>query len=146
MLLHLHGVIYMYLIHMYLTYRYTAGIVGYVLAAGVATSIFAPSFGKLYKKEQVLEGKCLSVPTLALQQLTAADVSVVLPVGQRIIFPFLLQATTGSCRHACGRTQSRLLSLAALRRRARWSRVASQSLCAIERACCAPSCSTALSR
>lgn len=39
------------------TDKYTAGIVAYVLGAGVATSIFAPSFGSLAKKEQELEGE-----------------------------------------------------------------------------------------
>ena len=38
------------------TDKYTAGIVAYVLGAGIATSAFAPSFGSLAKKEQELEG------------------------------------------------------------------------------------------
>jgi hypothetical protein len=36
--------------------KYSLAILGYVMAAGVATSVFAPSFGSLYKKEQELEG------------------------------------------------------------------------------------------
>ena len=37
--------------------KYSVAILGYVMAAGVATSVFAPSFGGLYKKEQELEGE-----------------------------------------------------------------------------------------
>jgi ABC transporter transmembrane region 2 len=44
------------------TDKYTAGIVAYVLGAGIATSAFAPSFGSLAKKEQELEGTAASVP------------------------------------------------------------------------------------
>lgn len=36
--------------------KYTVGIIAYVLGAGIATSVFAPSFGSLAKKEQELEG------------------------------------------------------------------------------------------
>ena len=43
------------------TDKYTAGIVAYVLGAGIATSVFAPSFGSLAKKEQELEGVPLSI-------------------------------------------------------------------------------------
>jgi ABC transporter transmembrane region 2 len=43
------------------TDKYTAGIIAYVLGAGIATSAFAPSFGSLAKKEQELEGAAASV-------------------------------------------------------------------------------------
>ena len=42
--------------------RYAAGIVGYVLAAGVVTTVLSPGFGKLFKKEQDLEGDPVLVP------------------------------------------------------------------------------------
>lgn len=38
------------------TNKYTAGILGYVIAAGSFTAIFAPNFGKLIKKQQENEG------------------------------------------------------------------------------------------
>jgi ABC transporter transmembrane region 2 len=44
------------------TDKYTAGIVAYVLGAGIATSAFAPSFGSLAKKEQELEGAPATAP------------------------------------------------------------------------------------
>lgn len=38
------------------SHKYTAGIMAYVLGAGVMTTIFAPNFGKLYSRQQENEG------------------------------------------------------------------------------------------
>ena len=36
--------------------RYALGIAGYVVAAGAVTTVLSPSFGRLFKREQELEG------------------------------------------------------------------------------------------
>jgi ABC-type uncharacterized transport system fused permease/ATPase subunit len=53
------GVFYAYMLRSYSgTSKYTAAIMGYVVGAGVATTVLAPGFGRLFKKEQDLEGAC----------------------------------------------------------------------------------------
>lgn len=59
------------------TDKYTAGIVAYVLGAGIATSAFAPSFGSLAKKEQELEG------TVALYSLIVREIIIIIIIRER---------------------------------------------------------------
>ena len=47
--------------------RYALGIAGYVVAAGAVTTVLSPSFGRLFKREQELEGagfKCTATSIL----------------------------------------------------------------------------------
>ena len=47
------------------THKYTLGIMGYVLGAGVMTTAFAPNFGRLYSRQQENEGAPLPVSQVA---------------------------------------------------------------------------------
>ena len=50
--------------------RYALGIAGYVVAAGAVTTVLSPSFGRLFKREQELEGVfCLRLPALICHDL-----------------------------------------------------------------------------
>ena len=40
------------------TNKYTFAILAYVIGAGTATSVLAPNFGRLFKKQQENEGRC----------------------------------------------------------------------------------------